>query len=211
MGRYYNDDELMHERSHRYIDKYRSKSGKWVYIYTPNGGGGGSRSNNGSENVVGNAMNQISKSAGNALERLRKQNATKSRQAGVKFNYTVNSTKRNLRNTGKELSRSANQISKSAGNALERLRKQNATKSRVAGVKFDHTVNSTKRKLKNAATNFGNAVVEANKDKNMKQTRARVNAKNRRTRTKNAMKKSVNSSIRNAGNSVSSYLDSLFK
>lgn len=219
MSRYYND-ELEHAdrewKNHTYLNKYRGKNGKWVYVYKRkhnqvalNGNGGSTP--DGSQS----ATERISNSAHQALDRLRNKNARASRTADIRMKNTISTAKRRVNNAIRDVQ-----------NGINETRNKNARAARTADIRTKAAISRTAKKAKRAVDNttkavtkglndFGNDVVNAQRDKNKKLERRRKATQRRRKRvirtTKQKLSTSYNNAKNKAVNKTVDYLDSLFK
>lgn len=219
MSRYYND-ELEHAdrewKNHTYLKKYRGKNGKWVYVYKRkhnqvalNGNGGSTP--DGSES----ATERISNSAHQALNRLRNKNSRAARTADIKMKSTISTAKRRVNNAIRDVQ-----------NGINDTRNRNARAARTADIRTKAAISRTVKKAKKAADNtskavtkglkdFGNDVVNAQRDKNKQMERRRRATQRRRKRmiraTKTKLSTAYNNAKNKAVNKTVDYLDSLFK
>lgn len=219
MSRYYND-ELEHAdrewKNHTYLTKYRGKNGKWVYVYKRkhnqvalNGSGGSTP--DGSES----ATDRISNSAHQALNRLRNKNSRAARTADIKMKSTISTAKRKVSNAIRDVE-----------NGINETRNKNARAARTADIRTKAAISRTAKKAKRAVDNttkavtkglndFGNDVVNAQRDKNKQMERRRKATQRRRKRvirtTKQKLSTSYNNAKNKAVNKTVDYLDSLFK
>lgn len=219
MSRYYND-ELEHAdrewKHHTYLKKYRGKNGKWVYVYRRkhnqvalNGSGGSTP--DGSES----ATDRISNSAHQALNRLRNKNSRAARTADIKMKSTISTAKRRVNNAIRDVE-----------NGINETRNKNARAARTADIRTKAAISRTVKKAKKAADNtskaitkglkdFGNDVVNAQRDKNKQMERRRRATQRRRKRmiraTKTKLSTAYNNAKNKAVNKTVDYLDSLFR